>query len=98
MRTWHNVYNDRTSVWNLSPKVAQFFSYDSDGQDNGFVRVEEHWNGHPLRPCVGMQAGQASHEWVVETGNGTWQARPKPGSMAEATGYFDRLANILVPR
>lgn len=31
-----------------------------------WLRVDERWNGHWLRPCVGMRADEASHKYVPQ--------------------------------
>lgn len=59
--TWSAVYND-----------GEEFCSDHVGTANihcmnlglNLSRIEQRWNGHWLRPCVGMRADQASHEWT----------------------------------
>ncbi len=63
--TWTNLYIDCIGADHYSPESAQCFS----ALETGLIRVEERWNGHWLRPCVGMRAEQTSHAWTVPSGS-----------------------------
>lgn len=66
MRTWHNVYRDALfshPLPNEGGSHGSAMSAEACVLSVSFLRVEERWNGHTLRPCVGMQLG-ASHIWI----------------------------------
>jgi len=64
---WHNVYKDEVSLGHHSAHYAAHFGTQVAEVD--WLRVEERWNGHWLRPCVGMRAEQASHVWTLPSGS-----------------------------
>lgn len=62
--TWHNVFlvsrgGYTGTEWD-SPYLAQWLNEKVED-----MRVEQRWNGHWLRPPVGMKAMQTSHYWVM---------------------------------
>ncbi len=59
---WHNVYSDGDDTWwHHSPTSAQAMRYEpQEGEDIEHVRVEQRWNGHWLRPPVGMRSNDTS--------------------------------------
>jgi hypothetical protein len=58
---WHNVYKDSVSPGHYCPYYAAHFGTQVAEVD--WLRVEQRWNGHWLRPCVGMRAEDTSHKW-----------------------------------
>jgi hypothetical protein len=56
--TWHNVYTDESIGFHASAEYAASFGTQF-GPD--WLRVEQRWNGHWLRPCVGISNDHASH-------------------------------------
>jgi hypothetical protein len=64
--TWNNVYSQGSFIdWDSAKGAAAGRHPTDDGIPSpicgAFVRVEQRWNGHWLRPCVGMRSSQASH-------------------------------------
>lgn len=57
--TYKNFYKDSAGAHWANPRDAMVFS----SLEKDFVRVEQSWNGHAIRPPVGMRASQASHAW-----------------------------------
>lgn len=56
MRTWRVVFTDGPGIERKHPDTLMT-------EIKVFVRVQEYWNGNELRPCVGMRAEDASHQW-----------------------------------
>ncbi len=78
---WFNVYSSGAGGDWSCPEGAEFGRMDA----KTFIRVEERWNGHWLRPPVGMRAAQASHYWIrkgyttnrIPCGIGPWELEPR---------------------
>ncbi len=79
--TWTNIYSDADGADHFSPSMAHAFA----SLEKGFIRVEQRWNGHWLRPPVGMRADQASHQLIrkfytckgIPLGLGPWELEPR---------------------
>ncbi len=67
--TWNNLYTDGYGMTYVhkTPQEADHYASSWEGPEPftkyepEFVRVEQRWNGHWLRPCVGMRSDEASH-------------------------------------